>query len=99
MAKEFDFIQTMLEQQGQRIETLAHAVGEVGAHCATLVERSAHLATREDVSTAIATHTAACRVSRLPRKNGNMGRLIKALAAFLAVAAAAISAYFGFATP
>ena len=95
MGKELDFIQTMLEQQGTRLDTMSAAIADVGSHCATLVERSAHLATREDVSTAISTHTAACRLSHTPKRNGNMARLIKALAAFLAILGAAIGTYYG----
>jgi hypothetical protein len=97
-----DLIIDAIGRADARIDKMADALGEVGAHCATLLERTEHLATREDVSTVIRTHVAelhrrGAHDSLAPRRlNGSVLKLVKALAAFLTVASAAIAAYFGF---
>jgi hypothetical protein len=106
MVDKLDLIHDMVRTQGERMEALGTTVGTVSMHCATLLERTAHMATREDVSQSIATHMAACRASRAPRgidtvsgdgaRRAAVTRLIKALAALFAIAAAAVGAWLGF---
>jgi hypothetical protein len=106
MGKELDLIAGMIERTSERVDQMTAGLGEVAAHVATLIERTDHLATREDVSTAIQTHTTACRTSLLARR-GNGGssggmpapvaRLLKAIAVLLSAVAAAVGAYWGLA--
>lgn len=98
MADKFDLVITLVEQYGARIDKMAEAIGEVGNHCATLIEQTKHLATREDLSTSIKTHVDEMhrKNSIAPRRmNGALLKLIKAAAALLTVAAAAIATYMG----
>ena len=98
MTKEIELVISQLERQGARIDILAGSLGEVASHCATLLERTQHLATKEEITQAIRLHSRECRDSRLPRARdaAARSRLLRALAALVATVGAAIAAYFGF---
>ena len=94
--KELDLIAAQLERVEERQDKMLSSIEKVSTHCATLLERTVHMATRDDVTAAIRTHTGDCRTSRLP-KNGTANRqLLKAVAAILTSLAAALAAWFGF---
>lgn len=104
---EFDLIISTLELNGARLDTLSAGLGDVARNCATLLERTAHLATREDVTAAIRLHASECKTNKRntgdipkslipPYAGSGAKKLIRALALFFATAAAAIGSYLGF---
>lgn len=108
MVDKLDMIHDMVTRQGERLESMGIEVGKIGLNCAVLIERAGHLASREDVSQAIATHAASCRSraagSIAPgrmsaERRGAITRLIKAIAALFAIAATALAAWFGLSPP
>jgi hypothetical protein len=75
-------------------------IGHINATCATLLERTNHLATREDVSSAIQVHRSSCsstknRASRNVNYAG-WAQLAKGVGLALATAATAVLAWLGF---
>lgn len=63
---EIQMIVGQLDRLAEKHDTLHGGLAEVSVHLARVSERCEHLATREDVSTAIQTHAAACKASRAP---------------------------------
>lgn len=100
MTREMDMVMEALNRADSRIDKLSDGMTEVSSHLATLIERTDHLATREDLSTSIRLHAEGCsgRTSIAAKKSMSSAtiRLLKALAGFLVIAGTAIAAYFGF---
>ena len=65
-SSEIQMIVSQLDRLAEKHDTLHGGLAEVSVHLARVSERCEHLATREDVSTAIQTHAAACKASRIP---------------------------------
>lgn len=76
-------------------------IGQIHATCATLLERTNHLATREDVTAAIQLHKSSCSSTRIraPRSTTSgaaWAQLAKGVGLALATAATAVLAWLGF---
>jgi hypothetical protein len=99
---ELDIILAQLNRTGEAVDALSGQMSEVSGHCATLLERTIHLATREDVTSAIKTHASDCKASRMPAALEITAEEAKArtkvwlaLAGVLTTAATIAAVYFG----
>jgi hypothetical protein len=99
---ELDIILAQLNRTGEAVDALSGQVSEVSGHCATLLERTIHLATREDVTSAIKTHAGDCKASRMPTSieaNADeakaRAKLWLALAGAITTIATVLAVYFG----
>ena len=99
---ELDLILSQLNRTGEAVDSLSEQVSVVSSHCATLLERTIHLATREDVTSAIKLHASDCKASRMPSAIEATAEEVKArtklwlaLAGAVTLISSGVAVYFG----